>query len=336
MKQLSSHENSEPHHILSLRLQFKGSKKAVHLNHKHILALGLTLVFIISCASVSFASYVEAKNTLAETELAKQELENANTSLTNTVEKEISVYQESYTELQSKAEELEQKISELESVKEELATQLEGLVSEEETASKTRATTEVAPVVASTLTAEPPQSALSIVAKPTSSLVQLVSLKLERIDTQIVETELGFQNVATSVQTLAAYSDIPSGMPVEGALFSTGFNPTGASNIEDGRVHKGLDLSTRSVLKPIIATAAGTVTEVGFDSGYGYYVTIDHGNGYVTKYAHNTENYVAVGDFVKKGDEIALIGSTGQSTGIHCHYEVILNGAYQDPMDFIQ
>jgi murein DD-endopeptidase MepM/ murein hydrolase activator NlpD len=64
----------------------------------------------------------------------------------------------------------------------------------------------------------------------------------------------------------------------------------------------------------------------GIKSGYGYLITIDHGFGYMTRYAHNSKNLVKVGDFVKKGDLIALIGSTGRSVGPHLHYEVLYDG----------
>ena len=148
-------------------------------------------------------------------------------------------------------------------------------------------------------------------------------------------TGASFVDVATNVtETLAQYSSVPMGYPLEEYVISTEFNPDGDPSISDGRVHKGVDLSTRSQILPISATAAGTVVEAAFHNDYGYNVKIDHGNGFTTLYAHNSENLVEVGDTVKKGDVIAMTGSTGMSTGIHCHYEIQLNGIYQNPKDY--
>ena len=70
--------------------------------------------------------------------------------------------------------------------------------------------------------------------------------------------------------------------------------------------------------------------------GYGKTVEINHGNGYVTRYAHNQRTLVAPGDTVQKGQAIALIGSTGRSTGPHLHFEVLKNGRAVDPMSFVR
>jgi murein DD-endopeptidase MepM/ murein hydrolase activator NlpD len=69
--------------------------------------------------------------------------------------------------------------------------------------------------------------------------------------------------------------------------------------------------------------------------GYGNLVEVNHGNGYVTRYGHNKEVLVKVGDKVAKGDELALMGSTGRSTGPHVHFEVLYNGRSQDPIKYI-
>jgi murein DD-endopeptidase MepM/ murein hydrolase activator NlpD len=87
---------------------------------------------------------------------------------------------------------------------------------------------------------------------------------------------------------------------------------------------------------PIIATAAGVVTESGKRSGYGLMVEIEHGNGLVTRYAHAKSLNVSVGDIVSKGQTIALMGSTGRSTGPHVHYEVLKNGRQINPNYYIQ
>ena len=128
---------------------------------------------------------------------------------------------------------------------------------------------------------------------------------------------------------------IPSGWPLESRIVSTEFNPTGNRSISDGRKHKGMDISTRSQIIPIYATANGTVVTANYHRSYGYQVIIDHGNGFTTLYAHCNELLVNAGDEVKKGDAIATTGNTGWSTGIHLHYEIMLNGVYQNPRDYL-
>ena len=86
----------------------------------------------------------------------------------------------------------------------------------------------------------------------------------------------------------------------------------------------------------LISVASGVVTYSKERFGYGKTVEINHGNGYVTRYAHNQRVLVAVGDTVQKGQAIALIGSTGRSTGPHLHFEVLKQGRAVDPMSFVK
>lgn len=99
------------------------------------------------------------------------------------------------------------------------------------------------------------------------------------------------------------------------------------------RMHAGVDLSAREGT-PIYAAGAGTVSTAGVESGYGNVVKINHGYGYMTVYGHCSKLLVKAGDKVKRGDIIALVGSTGLSTSPHCHYEVRVNGVPQDPINF--
>lgn len=98
--------------------------------------------------------------------------------------------------------------------------------------------------------------------------------------------------------------------------------------------HKGVDFAGKED-SPIIAVAAGVVTWSGERYGYGNLVEVSHGDGYVTRYGHNKENMVAVGDVVKKGQQVAKMGSTGRSTGHHVHFEVYLNGKAMNPKNYI-
>lgn len=99
-------------------------------------------------------------------------------------------------------------------------------------------------------------------------------------------------------------------------------------------MHKGLDYAGKEG-DPVIATGSGVVTWSGPRSGYGNLVEIDHGNGLRTRYAHNKENTVRAGDVVTRGQLIALMGSTGRSTGVHVHYEVLIQGQRVDPAGYI-
>ncbi len=101
-----------------------------------------------------------------------------------------------------------------------------------------------------------------------------------------------------------------------------------------GRNHNGIDIAAKPGT-PIYAPAMGTVTYSDTRSGYGNYVMIDHGNGYVTTYAHMTQRNVKEGDVVLQGDLIGTVGSTGRVTGPHLHFEILLNGKYVDPMQYI-
>jgi murein DD-endopeptidase MepM/ murein hydrolase activator NlpD len=99
--------------------------------------------------------------------------------------------------------------------------------------------------------------------------------------------------------------------------------------------HPGLDIAN-DIGTPIVAAADGVVVSAGWNSGgYGNLVQIDHGNGIVTLYGHNSSNAVSVGQQVHKGDVIAYMGSTGNSTGPHVHYEVRVNGTAVNPAGFL-
>lgn len=99
--------------------------------------------------------------------------------------------------------------------------------------------------------------------------------------------------------------------------------------------HQGLDIAGPTG-SPIRAAAAGEVVISGFEGGYGNLVGIEHDDGVVTYYAHNSRLVASVGEEVQPGDVIALMGSTGQSTGPHCHFEVRVGGVRIDPMPWLR
>ncbi|WP_180041879.1 MULTISPECIES: M23 family metallopeptidase [unclassified Acinetobacter] len=98
--------------------------------------------------------------------------------------------------------------------------------------------------------------------------------------------------------------------------------------------HSGLDLSAPSGT-PIYATGPGVVTKSGWGTGYGQYVEINHGNGYLTRYAHASRLIARVGDRVEAGEHIANVGCTGRCTGPHLHYEVVKDGQRKNPSTYL-
>lgn len=99
-------------------------------------------------------------------------------------------------------------------------------------------------------------------------------------------------------------------------------------------LHKGLDVAG-PIGTPVFAPAAGVVSYVGYEPGYGKIVSIDHGFGVVTRFAHNSKIFVKVGQNVTRRDKISAIGNTGRSSGPHVHYEVRVNGIPVDPKNYV-
>lgn len=99
--------------------------------------------------------------------------------------------------------------------------------------------------------------------------------------------------------------------------------------------HKGIDIGN-SYGTPICASDGGTVEYAGWRSGYGYLVIIDHGNGYKTYYGHNSSLLAHTGDHVYPGQQIARMGSTGMSTGNHCHFGIMLNDTFVNPLNYLR
>ncbi len=126
----------------------------------------------------------------------------------------------------------------------------------------------------------------------------------------------------------------PEGRPVTQGFISSYFGEREDPFTGREAYHKGVDFAG-SAGADVIAVAAGIVTWAGERSGYGNLVEINHGDGYVTRYAHNERTLVHVGDTVKRGEKIALMGSTGHSTGPHVHFEVLRNGRQVNPLTFV-
>jgi murein DD-endopeptidase MepM/ murein hydrolase activator NlpD len=127
---------------------------------------------------------------------------------------------------------------------------------------------------------------------------------------------------------------MPSGSPVKNGWVSSGYGKRTDPFTGKKEFHKGVDLAGKEGSR-VLSVGDGIVTWVGKRTGYGNLVEITHGNGYVTRYGHNKKLLVAVGDSVKKGQQVAVLGSTGRSTGPHVHFEVVHNGQQVNPSKFL-
>lgn len=147
------------------------------------------------------------------------------------------------------------------------------------------------------------------------------------------ELDLLYANRAKAIDA-GDYATGELAAPVEGRI-SSGFGYRNAPTSGASSDHKGIDIAAAAG-SDVVAADGGKVTYAGYNNTRGYYVRISHGNGRTTLYQHLQGYYVQKGDVVNRGDTIALVGSTGVSTGPHLHFEVQENGTYVDPMIYFQ
>lgn len=136
------------------------------------------------------------------------------------------------------------------------------------------------------------------------------------------------------IQRHVASAVTPAGWPVRGGWISSPFGPRIDPLTGRPSFHPGIDIADAKGV-PIHAMAAGIVTYAGVDGGYGMLVRIADGNGRTTYYGHTSKILVSVGQLVRKGQRIALVGSTGRSTGPHLHFEVRQNGDPVNPAPYL-
>ncbi len=162
-----------------------------------------------------------------------------------------------------------------------------------------------------------------------SLAIDQLSLELEAREDQltVLEDLVLNENLRKEVQ--------PSGRPITRGWISSYYGMRTHPISGRREMHKGVDFAGK-LGGPVIAVAKGVVTYAGKRYGYGKVVDIAHGNGYTTRYAHNSRLMVSVGDTVEKGFQIAEIGSSGRSTGPHVHFEVLKNGREINPVRFIR
>jgi murein DD-endopeptidase MepM/ murein hydrolase activator NlpD len=155
----------------------------------------------------------------------------------------------------------------------------------------------------------------------------------KRIDVRQMQLE-SMNAAITERQTLAEF-DV-SGWPIKEGYISSTYGRRLDPFTGSVAVHQGVDFNTGKVGQNVFAVAAGVVSFVGWKNGYGNVVQIDHGNGFETLYAHDKKMLVNEGDVVKKGQVIALSGTSGRTTAPHVHFEVHKNGRVVDPASYIQ
>jgi murein DD-endopeptidase MepM/ murein hydrolase activator NlpD len=154
------------------------------------------------------------------------------------------------------------------------------------------------------------------------SEVEALAAQSAALAAAIRESQAGAGSAGTGAPSAAGLI-----WPVDGVVTS-GFG------MRWGRMHEGIDIAA-PIGTQIWAAAAGTVIHAGWLSGYGNLVVLDHGNGLATAYAHSSAILVVLGQQVSQGETIALVGSTGHSTGPHLHFEVRINGVAVDPLLYL-
>jgi murein DD-endopeptidase MepM/ murein hydrolase activator NlpD len=168
-------------------------------------------------------------------------------------------------------------------------------------------------------------------------------LSSQEFNDELQELSLGFKEQHQQLLSLQDFlitndnikSAIPQGRPIKGGWISSYYGNRIDPFTGKKAFHRGMDLAGKAG-SGVYNVADGIVTWIGERSGYGGLVEVDHGNGYVTRYAHNKTINVKVGDKVNKGQVIALMGSTGRSTGPHVHFEILRDGKNINPYSFVK
>lgn len=170
--------------------------------------------------------------------------------------------------------------------------------------------------------------------KTHKELMDQMSRELEGMKAAAAEQETTMQKLSGYLEhrnsVLSATPDI---WPVRGFITSN-FGYRKSPIYGTRQFHEGLDIANR-VGAPVAATAAGTVVETGYQSGYGKFVKLQHGYGMSTLYGHLSDTAVKEGQRVKRGELVGYVGNTGSSTGPHLHYEVRVNGVPANPLGYL-
>ncbi len=158
---------------------------------------------------------------------------------------------------------------------------------------------------------------------------------LDQLDSELYDRQEMLSVLEVLLMSRSLHDRVmPSGKPVEEGWLSSRYGKRSDPFTGKQDFHKGLDFAGKKG-SDVLAVGDGVVSWSGRRSGYGKMIEINHGNGYVTRYGHNQRHLVTAGDTVKKGQQIAMMGSSGRSTGPHVHFEVLHNGERVDPARFI-
>lgn len=158
---------------------------------------------------------------------------------------------------------------------------------------------------------------------------------LDRLETMLSDRERQMRVLEDLLLASRLEREIkPSGWPVESGYITSGYGSRTDPFTGLRTTHPGIDFAGAEGTQ-VFAVATGIVTEAATANGYGELVEINHGNGYRTRYGHNSKILVKIGDRVLKGQPIALIGSTGRSTGPHVHFELVMNGNTVNPAQYL-
>lgn len=168
---------------------------------------------------------------------------------------------------------------------------------------------------------------------PVDRLNTMPFLSLDESSNAMLLLDEFFSNDLERIERGLMIRSLPISSPVSGTITS-GFGMRNHPILGGRRAHKGLDIAAPTGTE-IFAPGRGTVVFSGRKNGYGNTVIVDHGYGYTTLYGHCSKLLVEEGATVSRGDVIALVGSTGRSTGPHLHYEVRINGEHMNPGAFI-
>ncbi len=169
------------------------------------------------------------------------------------------------------------------------------------------------------------------------------SLRVEDMRTQLADVKQTSTNLISDFSEISSYihdqrglfRSTPRDWPVTGRITSGFGHRRDPFEQADGEFHHGLDIAN-ALGTPVKTTADGKVLVASWQGGYGRMVIIDHGRGFKTYYGHNSKLLVKPGDHVKRGDTIALMGTSGHSTGYHLHYEIWQDGRVVNPMRFVK
>lgn len=172
---------------------------------------------------------------------------------------------------------------------------------------------------------------------PDIKMIDVYAAQTKNLQTEINAKKETLNNLLGKLQERNAVLEAtPNIWPTSGGEITSSFG--GRANPFSGRgydYHPGIDIGN-DYGAPIYAGASGYVEQAGWYGGYGRYVKINHGYGYETAYGHMSSIAVSDGQYVKKGEIIGYVGSSGYSTGPHLHYEVVINGQDSDPMQLIR